>query len=105
MNMSESAGSAQADISQYIKGIFVNDSNGDKVNVVNRDDIMDTLQENNTRLDLNGDGDEDILMWNQNQIWLKYGHPEKSTASLTFTRLYRTPTFDSPRDVAEEVSR
>jgi|GEM_PF-4232289 len=75
------------------------------VNVVNRDDIIDTLAENNTQLDLNGDGKKDLLMRNEKQIRIKHADPNKAQNATIFTRLYRTPTFDSPNDVAEAMKR
>ena len=81
------------------------DTNGDMVNVVNRDDIIDTLQENQIRLDLNGDNKEDILMRNQKQIRLKYADPGKTTSTSSFTRLYRTPVFDAVDDINDEIDR
>ncbi len=105
MNMSTNAGSQQADISQYIQGIFVKNTSGDMVNIVNRDDIIDTLQENQTRLDLNKDGIEDVVMWNQQDIRVKYSHPEKEPAKNTLTRLYKSPSFNTPNDITDETDR
>lgn len=101
----DTAVSASADISQYIKGIFVRDTSGDMVNVVNRDDNIDTLQKNQIRMDINGDKAEDIMMWDTTQVWIKYAHPEKEEKGTTFTRLYRSPVFDSPADVSEAVDK
>lgn len=75
------------------------------VNVVNRDDIIDTLAENNIQTDLNGDDKKDLLLRNQKQIRIKYADPDKQPNKIIFTRLYRTDTFESPQDVAEEVNR
>lgn len=103
---SDTTVSAQSDLSQYIKGIFVKDTSGDMVNVVSRDDNIDTVQKNQSRIDLNHDNIDDIIMWDQKQIWIKYSHPEKSpAATATFTRLYRTPTFSSPTDIAKAVQK
>lgn len=75
------------------------------VNVVNREDIIDTLQQNQIRNDLNGDAKEDIILWDSKQIWIKYADPEKDQSTTRFTRLYRTPSFESPSDLADEVRR
>lgn len=88
-----------------MKGIFVKDSNGDMVNVVNRDDNIDTLSTNQTRLDMNNDGKEDIIMWDQKQVRIKYNDPNKPQNRTAFTRLYKTSTFNSPNDISDAVSR
>lgn len=81
------------------------DRNGDMVNVLNRDDNVDTLSINQTRIDMNNDGKEDIIMWDQKQIWVKYNDPNKPQNTTAFTRLYKTPVFNSPNDVSNAVSR
>ncbi len=75
------------------------------VNVNNRDDIIDTLQVNQIREDINKDNEDDIILRDQQQVWIKYSHPDKQQSMTIFSRLYRTPTFDSPRDVANAVSK
>lgn len=75
------------------------------VNINNREDIIDTLQVNQVREDLNRDNEDEIIMWDQQQVWVKYSNPNKEENKTVFTRLYRTPAFDSPRDVANEVSK
>lgn len=100
-----SSASAQADLGQYIKGVFVHDTGDNMVNVVNRDDNIDTIQNNQIRTDLNHDNEDDIIMWDQKQIWVKYSHPEKTPTNTIFSRLYITPTFSSPQDIAKAVQK
>ena len=105
MSSSESDVSAQADFGQYIKGIFVADTGENMVNVVNRDDNIDMIQKNQVRMDMNRDNEDDIIMWDQKQIWVKYSHPEKEPQQTAFTRLYVTPVFATPSDVAKAVQK
>lgn len=105
MAMPTETSKSQTDLSQYIRGIFVKDSSGDLVNVVNRDDIMDTLQNNQERVDLNNDGIEDIILRSEKHVRIKYSHPEKTAPSIAFTRLYRTPAFKNPAELAKATSR
>ena len=75
------------------------------MNVVNRDDIIDTLAQNNIQTDLNGDSKKDLLIRDQKQIRIKYADPNKDANKTIFTRLYRTDTFERPQDVADEAER
>lgn len=75
------------------------------VNVVNRDDIIDTLQKNQRRIDMNTDQNDDLLLWDNKQVWLKYANPDSPKATTRFTRLYRTPTFNTPNDIEKAVAR
>lgn len=104
-SLTETTAESQTDLSQYVRGIFVKDSSGDLVNVVNRDDLMDTLQNNQERSDLNHDGLDEIIMRSEKHIWIKYSHPEKTAPSLAFTRLYRAPSFNTPADLAKATER
>lgn len=92
---------SQTDLSQYINGVFVKNASGDLVNVVNREDIIDTLKENQQRADLNNDGLDDIILWTEKHIRVKYSHPEKTAPTIAFTRLYRTSSFKTPADLAK----
>ncbi len=95
----------QPDISQYIQGVFVKNTSGEMVNVVDRQDNIATLQAHQSRTDLNGDATDDIIMWDNKQIRIKYSQPVPANNGTTFTRLYVTPTFSSPADIAKAVER
>ena len=81
------------------------DSTGDMVNVVNRSDNVDTLETNQWRQDLNSDGTDEIVLWDEKQIRVKYSNPQASQNSTVFSRLYRTPVFDSPDEIVDEIER
>lgn len=95
----------QSDMSQYVQGVFVKNSSGQMVNVVDREDNIDTLQNNQSRVDLNGDGKDDIILWDDKQVRIKYSQPTPANPGTTFTRLYVTPSFSSPADLAKATER
>ncbi|MEI7918862.1 MAG: hypothetical protein WCH65_01245 [bacterium] len=73
------------DISAYVQGVFVESYSGDQKNMINT--ITSTTQSQKvektytTNIDLNNDSTNDILLYDNNSIYIKYGKQETEQLS------------------------
>lgn len=77
--------SSSLDISSYVKGIFVESYSGDEKKMVNTvastQHIANIGQKYVTDSDFNNDEENDILLWDANHVYLKYGAQETESFS------------------------
>jgi len=66
--------SMAVDISYYVKWLFIPNDRGEFVNVIKSSYFYDSVGSNYDYLDINWDGFDDVLMWDKNNIYIKYAN-------------------------------
>lgn len=89
------------DMTQYTQWFYAKWTDGYYRNVINRYEKWTTAYKNNKYkiTDINWDSKEDILRWDNNNIYLKYSEQEdgfKNSDKKIYDDFYEFKTFDSP---------
>lgn len=93
------------DFTQFLEWFFVPGADENYHNVVARKEKGNKRNKENTYhvQDMNGDGELDILLYDVNQIFIKYGKQNASYGGAGYTKYYQIGPFASPEALAQAV--
>lgn len=106
INCTDNPNQSNTDLSQYVQWIFVEWDNEMMVNVVVNDDFSNRMQENHILYDINDNGMEDIILWDDTSIYVKFADQDavfSSDKTRYHTRYYLAPRLQSP-NALENIS-
>ncbi len=96
-NQSTSSTTVSPDLSPYVRGIFVEDTLSWKmVNVVKSDSFINAIDDNYFSVDINKNGKEDVVMRDNNNIYIKYANQKsefKNARMYKNLHVYTPPVF------------
>ncbi|MEF2176074.1 MAG: FG-GAP-like repeat-containing protein [Candidatus Absconditabacteria bacterium] len=89
------------DLTQYINGFFTKGTSGKYHNVISREEKGTEIFKNNnySYSDYDSDGIDDILLWDDSHIYIKYGMPFVPKNNVIYGDFYETQVWDSPTDL------
>lgn len=100
---STSTPDASNDFTQYINGVFIKSEKDNKlINTVNSQVNIPQFKDRYYEIDVNNDSQKDILLYDQNTVYLKLAGTPKITD--TSTTVYATPIFNSPSDIKDSAN-
>lgn len=89
------------DLTQYIKWFYTKWTNWKYLNVINWEEKGTELFKNNNYdySDYDGDWKQDILLWDDSHVYIKYWMPYVAKNNVVYWDYYETQIWDSPIDL------
>ncbi len=98
-----SAAQQSSDLSQYINGVYIEWTNGQKmINVLNSQYNAEQMYDQIVQ-DFNDDNTDDILLRDNNNIYIKYGDQDSDDGANHYTKFYHTNAFDNPQELYDAI--
>jgi len=94
------------DLSQYVNWIMIDGLSSNKVSIVLSETFVDAIENDYYQVDLNNDGNDDVLMWDRNNIYVKYYNQDALNTDgniSTVTTNYYKYSIDSWDDLKSSV--